>query len=111
MLFRSVRAIQDDLERNKGTLKLLFKRAEDRTKNLRRAEVEEHTQLERYESNITDPGEDAESDTDEILESLYGRVNVFLEGQLGFVIHEDELQTKEQILERSDLFFFSTTLH
>ena len=48
---------------------------------------------------------------DEDLESFYGKINTIIPKRLSFVIHEDEAQTKEQIMERRDLFFFSTTFH
>jgi len=50
----------------------------------------------------------SEEDSDLV---VFSRVHPIIAGRLALVLHEDESQTKEQILERRDLFFFSTTFH
>ena len=53
--------------------------------------------------------EDSPSDDDNVA-AVCGRVHVMIPGKLRFVLMEDEAQTKELILERRDLFFFSTNV-
>lgn len=47
-------------QRNKGSLKLLFKKAEDRAKRIRKEDSEMHQQMERQTSNLSQATDDGE---------------------------------------------------
>ena len=100
-----VLAIQEDWMRNNECVSFLFQKMEDRrVRTLRLSPAYEDD-----EDYIFDE-EDSPSDDDNVA-AVCGRVHVMIPGKLRFVLMEDEAQTKELILERRDLFFFSTTFH
>merc|ERR1719409_576884 len=100
-----VLAIQEDWMRNNECVSFLFQKLEDRrVRTLRLSPAYEDD-----EDYIFDE-EDSPSDDDNVA-AVCGRVHVMIPGKLRFVLMEDEAQTKELILERRDLFFFSTPFH
>lgn len=108
-----VEAINNDLSNNHGAMKLLSKVSDERLEEARRLGVTSlgigSSDGVSCEEEGGEGGSDVESEEESSIE--FGALHEMVPGRLSFTVHRNEAQTRDDILNRREVYYFSSELH